>query len=277
MAKEAVNSQYRDYYQAIKTRLQAFSDVVYYEPLPERAIRELEKHLGQTIKPLYREYLRAFGLTQDIFETFRIDRETMLEVFDSIRDSRAGYLPLSVDLADAETLYLLNNRDQSDQQVYVARVADDGSLGTLRKLKPFQELIEAALTTLPKQARTRCPNSAKINVLEVHIPGPAFAAFSAHFAKEGLTQETEWGPPYYPENLFDVEVARFRLWGQELRIERTADRSQYGFELAEPILTGRAQSLLQKTERLLKRRGLPFEKTECRLIATQSSGRRRPG
>jgi len=117
VSKEAVNSQYRNYYQALKTRLQAFSDVVYYEPLSERGIRELEKHLGQTIKPLYREYLRAFGLTQDIFETFRIDRETMLEVFDSIRDSRAGYLPLSVDLADAETLYLLNNRDQSDQPV----------------------------------------------------------------------------------------------------------------------------------------------------------------
>ena len=64
---------YSKYYKEIKEKLIEFSKVVYYEPMTEDKILEIEKKIGQSIKPLYREYLLTFGMTQDVFEKLITD------------------------------------------------------------------------------------------------------------------------------------------------------------------------------------------------------------
>ena len=71
-----------------------FSDVVYYEPMSDNEILDMEKVIGKSIKPLYREYLSAFGMTQDIFDGIGTSCESFMEDFDFIKDSLKDYLPI---------------------------------------------------------------------------------------------------------------------------------------------------------------------------------------
>ena len=48
-----------------------FSDVVYYEPMPDNEILDMEKVIGKSIKPLYREYLSAYLINnEDLSDDF---------------------------------------------------------------------------------------------------------------------------------------------------------------------------------------------------------------
>jgi len=84
----------------------------------------------------------------------------------------------------------------------------------------------------------------KINNTEFIIPGDYFPDFVEKFKALGLKQKTEWGPEYYPENLFGDEIAIFELYDSEIQFERDQEKEHYRFELEEPILTEKENSII---------------------------------
>lgn len=260
---------YKEYYKEIKDKLLKFSDVVYYEPMSDNEILDIEKQTGHTIKPLYREYLLAFGMTQDAFEKLTTSVESHLENFDFIKDSLNDYLPISSEVDEDETIFLINNSDLQDDFIYRVKVNDDQKIGKVRKLKLFHQLIEKSISDINASYKDRCPNKDKINNTEFIISGKDFPAFTDLFKAEGLKQKTKWRPKYFPENIFRDEVAIFELFNNEITIEREDDYSQYRFELDEPILIDKEKSITLKIEHLLNAKGIKFEKNECKLIETE--------
>ena len=83
--KHHQNMDYKKFYKEIQNRLRKYSDVVYYEPKPDNEILDMEKVIGKSIKPLFREYLSAFGMTQDAFDWLVTSYESFLEDFDFIK------------------------------------------------------------------------------------------------------------------------------------------------------------------------------------------------
>jgi arsenate reductase-like glutaredoxin family protein len=98
---------YKKYYKEIKEKLIEFSEVVYYEPMTEDKIIEIEKKIGKTIKPLYREYLLNFGMNQDVFEKLITDIDSFSKDFDFIKNSLRGYLPVFSDIDIEDTIYII--------------------------------------------------------------------------------------------------------------------------------------------------------------------------
>lgn len=260
---------YKKYYQEVKERLKEFSDVVYYEAMSNDEILAIEEKISVTLKPLYREYLSAFGMTQDIFEKLIIYLDSFLEDFDFIKDSLKGYIPIFADIDEGEIIYLINNSDLLDDNVYQVEVDMDDNIGKLEILKPFQQIIEEAVSYLEKNHEDRCPNKDKVNIAEFKIEGVDFPAFVEIFKTKGLIQKTKWRPKYYPENPFGDEVAKFELFSKEIIIERDEDFSQYRFELEEPILTNKIESKIFKTEQLLNAKKIKYEKIESKLIENE--------
>jgi hypothetical protein len=260
---------YKAYYQKTKDRLIKFSDVVYFEPMSNSEILNIERRIGQPIKPIYREYLSTFGMTQDIFDKLRTSIDSVLEDFYFINNSLKDYLPIFSDIDEEDTIYLINNKDLQDDFVYFVKVDRNDKIGKIKKLKLFPQIIEESISELEKNYKNRCHNKNKINNVEFIITGNDFTAFIEIFKTEGLKQKTKWGPKYYPENIFGDEVAIFELFDNEIIIERNDDYSQYRFELEEPILADIKKSKIRKTEQLLNVQRIEFEKIECRLIENE--------
>lgn len=260
---------YKKYYKEIKEELVEFSEVVYYEPMADDEILEMEKQIGQTIKPLYREYLLAFGMIQDIFNELDFDVYSFFEDFNFIKDSIKDFLPIfsAIDLEDK--IFLINNNDLQDDFVYSVEIDSNDKIGQIKKVKSFQQIIEESISGLKKNHKNRCLNKNKVNNVEFIISGNDFTDFIEIFKSEGLKQKTDWKPKYHPVNIFGDEVAIFELFDIEIIIERDEDYSQYRFELEESILTGNEKSIIRKTEKLLNVQRIEFEKNECKLIENE--------
>ncbi len=136
--------------QEIDKRLEVFSDVVFYEPMSENEILDIEKRIGQTIKPLFRQFLLVFGMTQDIFDDLKTNLEIFYDNFDFIKDSLKGYLPIFHHEDDEDEMYLLNNEDLLDDFIYKVSVDRNDNIGKVKKEKTFHQIIEEALSNLKK-------------------------------------------------------------------------------------------------------------------------------
>lgn len=246
-----------------------FSDVVYYEPMSNEEILDVEKKIGARIKPLYREFLSSFGMTQDIFDELRTNIDSFFEDYWFIKDSLNGYLPIYSDIDEEDTIYLINNKDLQDEFVYIVNVDVNDKIGKIKKLKPFKKIIEESISDLQNNYTDRCLNRDKVNVTEFIISGNDFPAFVDIFKIEAIKQKTEWKPKYYPDNIFGDEIAIFELFEKKIIIERDDDKSQYRFELEEPILTDIEKSIICKTEQLLNVQRIEYEKIECKLIESE--------
>lgn len=257
---------YKSYFKDVKKKLIEFSSVVYYEPMTEDDIVEIEKKIFQPIKPLYREYLLTFGMTQDVFKKFITDVDTLIDDFDFIKNSLNAYLPLSSYVDIEDTIFLINNKDLKDDFVYMIKIDSNDNIGKIKKLKPFQQIIEESISYLKKSYKYRCLNKNKVNITEFIIPETYFDNFNETFKTVGLKQKTQWLPKYYPKDVFRNEVATFEIFDKEITMEKEVDLSQYRFELEESILTDNKKSMIYKTEKLLKEQRIEFNKVESKLI-----------
>jgi len=257
---------YKEYYTEIKNKLEKFSDVVYFEHLTEDEVLALENRIGQTIKPLFREYLLAFGFIQDVFDKVVTDKVTFLEDFDFIEDTYKGYLPIYSEIGEKDKIYLINNSDLHDDFVYRVSVDRFDKMGKAKKFKPFQEFIEKPLAKLNTSYKRRCLNINKVNNTEFTFKEGAFVAFGEIFKNDVFKQKTKWRAKYFPDNLFGSEIAIFNLFDFEFIVERDEDGSQYFFELEEPIFIEKEKSVISKIERSLKAQNIEYKKIESKLI-----------
>lgn len=257
------------YYSEIKNKLKKYSDVVYYMPMSNNEIVEMEKIIGYTIKPLYREYLSAFGMTQDVFEMLRINMESFIADFNCIKNTLKGYLPISVNWGQENTILLINNNDLEDDFIHFVKVDENDNIGQVKKLKLFTTVIEDAILNLAKMHKYKCHNEDKINNIEFAILGNDFTSFIEVFKNEGLKQCSDWGTEYYPKDIYGVEIAIFELYNNEILIERDINCLQYSFEIEEPILIDVTKSIIYKIEQILKLKGIKYEKNESNLIENE--------
>ncbi|MDD2635832.1 MAG: hypothetical protein PHW82_10070 [Bacteroidales bacterium] len=260
---------YKKYYKEIEESLMKFSEFVYYEPMTKDEILEIEKRIGQTIKPLYREYLLSFGMIQDVFEELRTNLDRFFEDFDFIKDSLSGYLPIASGIDFEDIIVLINNNDLQDDFVYNVEVDSNNKIGKLKKIKPLQEIIDESILELENDYQDRCRNEDKINIVEFILSNNDFTKFIEIFKAVGIKQKTDWKPKYYPENIFGYEVAIFELFNNEIIFERDdigEGNTKYRFELEEPILTDYEKSIIKRTEQLLDNHKIRFEKIECKLF-----------
>ena len=257
---------YKKYFQEIKIITDKYSEVVYYDPMSGNEILEIETQLGFAIKPLYRDYLVTFGLNQDIFKRLNTYTESILEDYNFIKNSLKGYLPIYSELDEQDTIFLINNSDLQDDNVYSVKISMDDKIGKIKKYKPFQKIIEKSISKLKKNHKKRCCNRDKINVTEFIIQENNFDRFLKVFELENVEQKTKWQPKYYPENTFGDEVAKFNIYDTEIIIERNEDKSEHRFDIEEPILTEITESILKKTETQLKKHNIKYNKIESKLI-----------
>ncbi|MCP3930116.1 MAG: hypothetical protein GY705_13565 [Bacteroidetes bacterium] len=82
-------------------------------------------------------------------------------------------------------------------------------------------------------------------------------------------QITEWKPKYYPDNILGDEVAIFKLYDDEITIERDDYLSIYSFELDEPVLIDKNKSVSRKIHNFLNDNNIQFMKVACELIETE--------
>ena len=155
---------YIKYYKEIKDKLKKFSDVVYYEPMSNSEILEIEKRIGRTIKPLYSEYLSTFGMTQDVFDELQTSINLFLKNFDFINNSLMDYLPISSDIDDEEKIFLINNNDLQDDFVYYVKVDSNDKIGKIRKRKHFHQIIEESISNRATASANCKPLSKKLNI-----------------------------------------------------------------------------------------------------------------
>lgn len=260
--------EYREYYKQLKDKLSKYSEVIYFKPLSIEEVEDLEKQIGLTIKPLYREFLLAFGIVQDVFKHLQTSIETITEDYDFIKDPLVGYLPIYIEVDEEDTLFVINNNDMDDDDIYIVKIDINDVIGKPKKLKSFKELLEKELSKLEKNYKKRTRNKDKINVVEFSIKGNDFEAFVKLFKTEGLKQIQPWKPKYFPDNIFGDEVAIYNLFDEQIIIERDEDKSRYRFDLEEPVLTEPEKSIINKTIKLLNEQKIDFEKIELFLIET---------
>jgi hypothetical protein len=257
---------YKIYYKNIEIKLKEYSDVVYYEPLTNDEILEIEKQIGKTIKPLYRDFLSTFGVVQDAFEKLQTTVDKMVKDYVFLKKPYKDYLPIFCELDVEDTYYLINNIDLLDDNVYVVKVNSNDKIGKLKKHISFQQIIEDSVSDISKNYKNRSSNNDKVNSAKFIISADDFDNFLEVFKVYGLTKISDWQPKYAPKNYFGDEVAKYELNNCEIVIQRTAEHDEYSFEVEEPILTPKDNSIIVKTEKLLKDSGIEFEKIECLLI-----------
>ncbi len=259
--------EYKKYYNDLKDTLKKFSDVIYYEPMQEEEISEIEKSKGVKIKPMYREFLTTFGLIQDVFEELKTDKDSLLEDFNFSKDNFKGYIPIYSDIEeDDDVIFLIKNDDLNDEYIYSVNIDIKDEIGEIKKRKSFIKSIEGSISDLESDYKDRCPNSDKINLTEFTVSIDDFQIFLDVFEPAGLKQKTNWGPKYYPENVFGDEVAIFELNDTEIIFERDDEHIQYSFDMEESIFTKSEDSIIIITEKLLNENKIEYKKLECKLI-----------
>ncbi len=257
---------YKIYYKEIEKRLEEFSDVVYYKPMSNEDIIEIEKQIGQTIKPLYREFLLTFGIVQDVFLRLETNLDSLVKDYHFIKKSLKEYIPIFSELDVEDTIFIIKNDDLLDDFVYSIKVNINDKITKFKKQMSFQQIIEESISDLKKNHKERSLNKDKVNNTEFEMSAHFFNIFIEAFTTEGLKRKTEWKPKYYPKNYFGDEISTFELYNHDIVIQRNADHTQFSFEIEEPILTSEENSLIKKTEDLFKIYGIECEKTECFLI-----------
>lgn len=253
-------------FQEIQEKADKFSEYIYYEPLSEDEVSHFEMEIKTKIPEFYKEFLLTFGFVQDVCKELQTSKESFIEDVDFLNSNLPDYFPIKTDIGELNTIYII--KKDGDEMVYKIYEDETEKLSKLTKYKPFRNILESSLQEIENNLEERCPNTEKINCYEFKFEGKDYENFIEIFRIVGLEQKTKWKPKYYPENYFGDEVATFTVLGIEVELERNEDKSEYHFEIDEPILTVKKNSIVENICGLLKAQRIAYEKEETLLIET---------
>lgn len=255
-------------FKELQKRLIKYSDVVYYSPMTEEEVSQFEQKVGKKINLVFREFLLTFGFTQDVLRDFEVDERSILEDAEYLKDKLPDYFPISIEVDEFDTIYLMSNSNRTDKIVYKVR-DNAGEFGEITKYDTFTNILEKSIQMIEDNPGDRCPNSEKINNYEYMFTSKYYDDFIEILNVVGLKQKTDWRAKYYPENVFGDEIAIFELLGEEVLLERNEDKTEYRLEFDEPILFAKENSISMKIDNLLKAKRIEYEKDEFKLIETE--------
>lgn len=250
-------------FQEIQERVAKFSEYIYYKPLSEDEVNHFEMKIKTKIPRIYKEFLLTFGFVQDVCKELQTSKESIIEDVDFLNSNLPDYFPIKTDIGELTTIYLI--KKDGDEIVYKIYEDETEKLSKLTKYKSFSNILESSLQEIENNLEERCPNTEKINCYEFKFNGMDYENF---IGIVGLEQRTKWKPKYYPENYFGDEVATFTILGIEVELERDEDKSEYSFEIDEPILTVKKNSIVENICGLLKAQRIAYKKEETLLIET---------
>lgn len=253
-------------FQEIQEKADRFSEYIYYEPLSEDEVNHFEIKIKTKIPKFYKEFLLTFGFVQDVCKELQTSKESFIEDVYFLNSNLPDYFPIKTDIGELNTIYII--KKDGDEMVYKTYENETEKLSKLTKYKPFSNILESSLQEIENNLEGRCLNTEKINCYEFKFGGKDYESFIELFRIVGLEQKTKWKPKYYPENYFGDDVATFTMLGIEVELERNEDKSEYLFEIDEPILTIKKNSIVENICSLLKTQRIAYEKNETLLIET---------
>ncbi len=74
------------FFEKIMNELEPLKEVVYFEPLSEEEVVELEKEWNTQLKPIVREFLLHLGFIQDVVKALSMDKESVEEDIRWLKD-----------------------------------------------------------------------------------------------------------------------------------------------------------------------------------------------
>lgn len=254
-------------FEKLKIRVDRFLETVYYEPMSEGEIVELEKRIGKSLNTVYREFLLTFGLVQDINDSINSSVEEILEDVDYLREKLPDYFPIFVDVDEEDTIYLMSTLNPESEKIFKV-VDDDGKLGKIQYHTTLTDLLFNSIQEIERNESERCPNSEKINCFEYSFEREFYTDFIEIFTAAGLKQLSDWQPKYYPNNVFGDEIAKFVFYGMNFQMERNEDETEYRFEFDESILIKKEESIAKKFDELFEVQRIKYKKEVVKLIST---------
>jgi len=258
----------KTYFNEIKKKIEPLKEVVYYEPISENEILELEKEWKISFKPIIREFLINFGFTQDIFKKLKMDKDDIKDNLDWLREHKLeNYIPIKTKLtAKGDLIIGLKNDDFEDDHLYEINLEEkDISKKIKKRKKTFTEIIDKSINKI--NVKKRCKNNNKIRLTEFTIKSSNLEDLLSAMEEAKIKQLTNWQDKYFPQNPFGTKLAKFELYEKvRLLVEKDESETQFRFELEEPILLNKNESLILKTEELLKKSKLEFDEIKIDII-----------
>lgn len=256
------------YFEEIKKQIQPYKDVIYYEPISEQEMADIENEWKMVFKPIVREFLLNFGFTQDVIKELELNKEDMRDNLDWLREKNLNnYIPIQTKFTGEKDLViaLKNDVNEGDYLYEIDLEASNKSKMVKRKNKTFSGIIEKAISNF--NVNKRCKNTNKMRCTEFIIEASDFEILLLALEDSKIKQVTEWKDKYYPENLFGAKIAKFEMFDKiRLFFEKDEMGVEYKFTIDEPILLDKNKSLILKTEELLNKSQLDFDKVESRII-----------
>jgi len=257
-------------YDLILKDIRHLKDVVYYEPLEEEEIIKIEKEWSLELRPIVREFLLQFGFTQDIVKKLKLDKEEIEEDLAFLRENELfEFFPIKTKIKkDSDIIWAIKSNQNLRDSIYEIEVDSyDNVKSIIEKKKSFSGIIRKSVKNI--NIESRCKNVDKIRLVEFKVSSSKSKLLES-LAGTQIKQITDWSNKYYPVNHFGGQIARFEMF-ESINIEIQKDESelQYTFEIEEPILTQKNDSLIDETIRILRINNIEFEKITCDIIEVQ--------
>lgn len=141
-------------YQDIKERVKAVGDKVFYIPMTEAEVANLEQEVGIAFPAYYRDFLLTFGMQQDFVQGLFTDVSDFLEQNSYLQEAVPNYLMIGDN--GGEDYWILRTEKVNSQRIF--NWVDD----EIEKTDfTFEELVTHALEQLEEEDVLLLDNSEK--------------------------------------------------------------------------------------------------------------------
>ncbi|MDR0193970.1 MAG: SMI1/KNR4 family protein [Myroides sp.] len=103
-------------YQLFLKEILPFEDYLFYKPLTQEEVTELESSISNVLPQYYREFLLHFGIYQDLVDGLFTDKEEWIEQNGYLYEAEQNYVMIGDN--GGEDFWLLRTDDVQDRKVY---------------------------------------------------------------------------------------------------------------------------------------------------------------
>jgi len=262
-------NEIKKYYEGIIKKIEPLKEFIYYKPIEEEELLNLEDEWDIKFRPIIREFLLQFGFTQDVIKKWKMDKEVMKENLEILRENELeDYLPIRTKLKEeSEIIYALKNKKEENENIYKIEFdINDNLKGIKETNKTFRKILSKSINNI--NVEERCRNSNKIRIAEFNITS-SYEKLIEGLKDAKIKQITNWSDKYHLENVFGDKIAKFEIFERSLlTIQKDEFGLIYSFEIEEPIQEKEKESQINRIETILNRNNMDFEKIVCDLIET---------
>jgi hypothetical protein len=236
--------------------LQPYSDKFYYTPILEEEIIAAENKLGITFPKYFKQFLRVFGLQQDLVFGLYDSLDAIISCAEGLPNEIAkNYIPFGDDGGEE---ILLTNQNPDDTKIYHFEYGFIDEEGIVEWRYDFENLILASAEKLKLEYENLPLNTKKSwavqFIMHTHNESLILETLNAQLAKEWDEPEVSSANVYSYKNVLIYEEKSYSFSRSEYS---GWDTPMYAFNMQEPLDKIDLDSLIKKTDKKLK---VSFEK-----------------